>query len=120
MTFFEKILMINSPFIRLINFILFGGEMLDLKNAIKKAFEHFELIYEGNKLPNKLLEEIEYDNEDDIWKVVIGFDSDRVTTKTDGPAMFASTTVKEKERKYKQIRLKGKDGSFVKMIDEMI
>jgi hypothetical protein len=94
--------------------------MLDLKNAIKKAFEHFELIYEGEKLPNKLLEEIEYDDQDDIWKVVIGFDSNRITTKTEGAAMFGSTTVREKERKYKQIRLKGKDGSFVKMVDEML
>ncbi len=93
--------------------------MLELKNAIKKAFGHFELIYEDEKLPNRLLEEIEYDSEDDIWKVVIGFDSDRVTTKTNGPAMFAST-VQEKERKYKQIMLKGKDGSFIKMIDETL
>ncbi len=93
--------------------------MLELKEAIKKAFEHFEQIYEGEKLPNKLLEEIEYDDSDDIWKVVIGFDSDRITTRTDGPAMFGST-IQEKERKYKQIRLKGKDGSFVKMADQML
>ncbi|MCP4111808.1 MAG: hypothetical protein GY749_40830 [Desulfobacteraceae bacterium] len=93
--------------------------MLGIKEAIKKAFEHFELIYEGEKLPNKLLEEIEYDNEDGIWKVVIGFDSNRITTKTDGPAMLG-TTIREKERKYKQIKLKGEDGSFVKMVDEMI
>lgn len=94
--------------------------MLELKETIKKAFEHFELIYEGEKLPNKLLEEIEYDDESDIWKVVIGFDSDRITTRTEGSAMFGTATVREKERKYKQIRLKGQDGSFVKMLDEML
>ncbi len=94
--------------------------MLELKDTIKKAFEHFELIYEGEKLPNKLLEEIEYDDESDIWKVVIGFDSARITTRTEGSSMFGTATVREKERKYKQIRLKGQDGSFVKMVDEML
>ena len=93
--------------------------MLDLKDAIKKAFEFFEQIYEGQKLPNKLLEEIEYDDSDDVWKIVIGFDSERITTKTEGLALFPST-VQEKERKYKQIRLKGKDGSFVKMADQSL
>lgn len=93
--------------------------MLGLKDAIKKAFEHFDLIYEGEKIPNKLLEEIEYDDSSDIWKVVIGFDSNRITTRTEGPGMFASS-VREKERKYKQIRLKGQDGSFVKMVDETL
>ncbi len=93
--------------------------MLELKDAIKKAFEHFELIYEGEEIPNKLLEEIEYDDSDDIWKVVIGFDSNRIFTRTEGAAMFGSM-VREKERKFKQIRLKGEDGSFVKMVDEML
>ncbi len=93
--------------------------MLDLKEAIRKGFEHFELIYEGEEAPNKLLEEIEYDDDSDIWKVVIGFDTDRIKTKTEGPAMFP-TRVREQERKYKQILLKGKDGSFVKMLDEML
>jgi len=93
--------------------------MLELKDAIKKAFEYFELIYEGEKIPNKLLEEIEYDDGSDTWNVVIGFDSDRTTIRTEGPSIFASK-VQEKERKYKQIRLKGKDGTFVKMVDQML
>lgn len=99
--------------------------MLTLKDAIKKAFELFELIYEGEKIPNRLLEEIEYDDSAATWNIVIGFDSDRITTKTEknrfaemigGP----STLVKEKERKYKQIRLKGEDGSFVTMLDQTL
>jgi len=38
-------------------------------------------MYEGEELPNKLLEEIEYDDSCDEWKVVIGFDSKRITNK---------------------------------------
>ena len=93
--------------------------MLELKEAVKKAFEHFELIYEGKKLPDKLLEEIEYDNSSGTWNVVIGFDSDHITTRTEGPSVFPST-VQEKERKYKQIILKGDDGSFIKMLDQKL
>jgi hypothetical protein len=78
------------------------------------------VIYDGENLPNKLLEEIEYDDESDMWKVVIGFDSEHIRTKTEGNTMFGTATVEEKERKYKQIRLKGQDGSFVKMVDEML
>lgn len=58
--------------------------MLELKYAIKKSFQYLELMYEGQELPNKLLEEIEYDDNADIWKVVIGFDSNRITTTTEG------------------------------------
>ncbi len=97
--------------------------MLELKDAIKKAFEHFELIYEGHKLPNILLEEVEYDDSSDVWKVVIGFDSLSKTTTTQGHAvsMFGqASTFEENKRKYKQIRMKAQDGSFLKMVDEML
>lgn len=100
-----------------------GDKMLNLKDAIKKSFQYLEEMYEGVELPNKLLEEIEYDDSSDIWKVVIGFDSNRITT-TKGSDMFgsmlgSSSTVK-KERNYKQIRFKGADGSFIKMLDQML
>ena len=93
--------------------------MLTLKDAIKRAFEHFELIYEGEKVPNRLLEEIEYDDSAATWNVVIGFDSDRITTKTERNRLAeilgdSSALVAERERKYKQIRLKGEDGSLIK------
>ena len=99
--------------------------MLNFKDAIKKSFQYLEEMYEGQELPNKLLEEIEYDDSSDIWKVVIGFDSNRITTTTEGSDMFrtalgSKSTVKKKERNYKQIRLKGADGSFIKMIDQML
>ena len=99
--------------------------MLALKDAIKKAFELFEVIYEGEKVPNRLLEEIEYDDSSGTWNVVIGFDSNRITTKTERNTLAnilgdPSTLIKEKERKYKQIRLKGEDGSFVKMLDQTL
>jgi hypothetical protein len=95
--------------------------MLELKDAIKKSFQYLELMYEGQDLPNKLLEEIEYDDSSDVWKVVIGFDSNRITTTTEGSSVFGSgSTTKKKERNYKQIRFKGADGSFIKMIDQML
>ena len=98
--------------------------MLELKEAIKKSFHYLdEMLYEGEALPNKLLEEIEYDDEKDIWKVVIGFDTDKViTTQVSTPyfAMCGTPTEKKKERKYKQIQLRGSDGKFVKMIDQML
>ncbi|WP_446008981.1 hypothetical protein [Candidatus Electrothrix sp.] len=94
--------------------------MLALKDAIKKAFELFEVIYEGEKLPNRLLEEIEYDDSSDSWKVVIGFDSNHIIKKTEANAITGGTSIEERKRKYKQIRLKGGDGSFVKMSDQAL
>jgi hypothetical protein len=94
--------------------------MLKLKEAIKQSFSLLADMYEGEELPNKLLEEIEYDENADIWKVVIGFDSNRFTTSTDGSALFGGHTIKKRERNYKQIRLKGADGSFIKMVDQML
>ncbi len=95
--------------------------MLQFKDAIKQSFQYLAEIYEGEELPNKLLEEIEYDERDDVWKVVIGFDSNRVTTTTAGNALLGSgSTTKEKLRNYKLIRLKGADGSFAGMFDRML
>lgn len=98
--------------------------MIELKEAIKKSFHYLdEMLYDGKDLPNKLLEEIEYDDEQDIWKVVIGFDTDKViTTQQKSPYNFAmgGTTEKKTERKYKQIQLRGNDGKFLKMIDQML
>ncbi len=94
--------------------------MLELKEGIKKASEYFELMYEAENTPNKLLEEIEYDDSSDTWNVVIGFDSDHLTTRTEVPGTMFAFKVQEKERKYKQIRLKGEDGSFVKMVEQML
>lgn len=95
--------------------------MLQFKDAIKQSFQYLAEMYEGEELPNKLLEEIEYDESADVWKVVIGFDSNRVTTTTAGNALFGSdSTTKKTERNYKQIRVKGADGSFVKMVDERL
>jgi len=36
------------------NIDIFGGRMLELKDTIKRAFEYFEKIYEGEKLPGIL------------------------------------------------------------------
>ena len=99
--------------------------MLGFKDAIKKSFQYLDQMYEGEQLPNKLLEEIEYDDGADIWKVVIGFDSKRIITTIEGAGGYSyllgsTSTVKKNERNYKQIRLKGEDGSFVKMLDQML
>lgn len=95
--------------------------MLQFKDAINKSFQYLAEMYEGEELPNKLLEEIEYDESADVWKIVIGFDSNRVTTTTAGNALLGSgSTIKKKERNYKQIRLKGADGSFAGMFDRML
>ena len=98
--------------------------MLELKEAIKKSFEYLDLMYGGQELNNKLLEEIEYDKSSGVWKVVIGFDSNRVTVtdRIDRSSSIGSLlgvplqSAKEKIKNYKQIRLKGSDGSFVKML----
>lgn len=100
--------------------------MLELKDAIKQSFHYLdEMLYDGKKLPNKLLEEIEYDDEKDIWKVVIGFDTDievikQVQNIFSSPIFGPTQTEKKFERKYKQIQLRGNDGKFVKMIDQML
>ncbi len=94
--------------------------MIEIKEAVQKAFGYIDMLYDGEVLPNKLLEEIEYDHEKDVWNVVVGFDSQRVIEKTEGPILIQAVRTKEKERKYKKVVMKGEDGAFVKMVDEML
>lgn len=94
--------------------------MIGIKEAVKKAFEHIEILYEKQPLPNKLLEEIEFNHDDNVWNVVIGFDSQKIIEKSEGPLMFQTVKTKENERKFKKIVMNGEDGTFIKMVDEMI
>ena len=46
---------------------------MDVKQAVQKAKEYLADLYEGEEVEFVGLEEVEFDEEADQWKVTIGF-----------------------------------------------
>jgi len=47
--------------------------MLDVKEAVKKAFENLLSLYENNQIEDILLEEVEFNEETKKWLITLGF-----------------------------------------------
>lgn len=47
--------------------------MLDVKEAVKQAFESLLSLYEGNQIEDILLEEVEFNEQTKKWLITLGF-----------------------------------------------
>ena len=92
---------------------------LKAKDAIDAGFKVFREFFAGTKMSHVLLEGLEYSEEDDLWSVIIGFDTGRNKETREGlgaivPGM-AGVKTSEPIRDFREFIIRGKDGSFVRM-----
>lgn len=80
-----------------------GGRM-DVKEAVRRATEHIQALYDEEGIRNVGLEEIDY--EDDCWDVTIGF-------YRGWDSAVPSTPAPWKRRAYKVVRIRDLTGSVV-------
>lgn len=85
--------------------------VLEAREIISKAFDHFRSFYADQRLRNILLEGLEPG--DDTWDVVIGYDIGR-ERKKGGQLTFLDQTV-EPIRENRTITVRASDGAFVRM-----
>lgn len=84
---------------------------IDVKEAVRIAFEGVQDLYEGVELKGLLLEEVER-SRDDVWLVTIGFNRPgRLTTALGSPLSVAAPV----GRAYKRVRIDAQTGEFIGM-----
>lgn len=89
---------------------------IESKKAVEVAMKYAKDHIGEDNLPHLLLEDLEYDDGNNVWKVVIGYDSHIQTKKVGNPLMgIAATTETEKKREYKSLEIDGETGLCKRM-----
>ncbi len=87
---------------------------IDVKQAVKSAREQATLFFEEEDIKNLMLEEVEYDDNSDIWLITLGYDSPNTVKRRSGPNIY-QTIQEEVKRVYKIFNLNGETGKFISM-----
>ncbi|CAM2065781.1 hypothetical protein SCOR_10405 [Sulfidibacter corallicola] len=48
--------------------------MIDVKEAVRIASDHFTAFFEGKRVGEQLLEEVELSEDKKLWQITIGYD----------------------------------------------
>jgi hypothetical protein len=83
---------------------------MDVKDAVSVAKQHLDYLYSGENIANIGLEEVEYDDENDIWYVTLGF-----SRPWEAPRNILTALGQEIQppRTYKVVRIADKDGKVL-------
>ncbi len=88
---------------------------MDAKEAVSHAKRYVSELFADENIAEVALEEIDYDYEEDEWKVTIGFTRPWASPKASGHIGFELPS----NRAYKQVRL-NEDGSRVLSVRDRI
>lgn len=89
--------------------------MINVKQAVEKAFSAVKELMPQDQLGNLALEEVVFDDKRKQWCITLGYDSPRVIKKTPLPLSILGTMTEETERKYKILRIDAHTGELVSM-----
>lgn len=78
--------------------------MIDVKQAVDTAFDNFRYLYSDNDLPQVLLEEVNLNDEEDLWLVTIGFARPQTG--------FGAISQATQTRAYKTFKIDAETGDF--------
>lgn len=80
--------------------------MIDPKEAVRIAGEHFHAMHEGSALKEVLLEEVELIEDGKFWLVTYGFDWQPES---------GTTSIGPGDRKHKALKLDAESGAMISM-----
>jgi hypothetical protein len=80
---------------------------MDVKEAVSSAKHHLSNLYSEEKIANLGLEEVEYDDQNNIWHVTLGFSRPWETPRNILTALGQEV---QPPRTYKVVRITDKDG----------
>jgi hypothetical protein len=89
-----------------------GPLVMDVKEAIALAKGYVSDIFSGESISGLGLEEVEYDDYDNQWKITIGFNRSNIMPKTVIENVTGNAVAR---RDYKVITIKDQDGKVVSM-----
>jgi hypothetical protein len=88
--------------------------MVDVKQAVTKAMDYLEDMYQTDQFKDVLLEEVDLSEDNEFWNVTIGFTRRQETT-SGGPMATLIGQSSEFKREYKVFRIDAKTGDLRSM-----
>ena len=91
---------------------------MDVKEAVATAKKHVAEVFEGEDLADVGLEEVVFDDEEDVWKVTVGFNRpwDRLKGLADVMSAASAGEIPEwKRRSFKVVRIEDRTGRVVSL-----
>ena len=85
-----------------------GERKIDVKAAVASAQQYVKELYAGQSLRDLLLEEVEYVEHENEWRVTIGFS----LPKEEQSMVF---TPRQLSRHYKEVRVNAETGESISM-----
>ena len=92
--------------------------MIDVKEAIKIANEYFVDLYAEQKYSDILLEEVEYDEDDNVWHITLGYSPPRTIledVKDPLSPLSHLSSFSTIDRKYKIFRIDAETSNVLSM-----
>lgn len=83
---------------------------MEVKEAVNMAKEHIRNLYEGEKIVNLGLEEVELAN--DVWSIAVGFSRPWDST----PRDMLGHPQGPRARSYKVVRISDRDGTVLSVV----
>ena len=96
---------------------------IELYDAVKIAKDQVQQLFAEQTLPHLMLEEVEFDEKEQVWLIRLGYDSHHVVKTTSRgdkmmPSMFGggdTTTEERTPRVYKEFKIDASDGHLISM-----
>ena len=92
--------------------------MIDLREAAMSAAGYFADLYADQKYSDILLEEVEYDEDDNVWHITLGDSPPRTIfedVKDPLSPLSRPSSFSTKDRKYKIFRIAAETGKVLSM-----
>ena len=90
--------------------------MIDVKSAVQAARKHADELFADQALQNLLLEEVIFEEDQQLWLITLGYDAPHKIKANRGlqmqMAMAEMETEERQERIYKRFKINAADGSF--------
>ena len=88
---------------------------MEAQEAAQAAKDYVRLLFESEGVANIGLEEIEYERDENVWKVTIGFNRD-----WERQGALGSSLGLRGARAYKVLRLRSRDGKVQSVRDRVL
>ena len=96
-----------------------NAKKMSPSDAIKAAMGYFNEFFAGQKIENKLLEELDFNDSTETWVVTVGFDVGRTKMKQPGMNALAGFVSQEivPVREARRFFIRDSDAGLIKMDD---
>lgn len=86
---------------------------MDVKEAVAAAKRYIEEVFSDEGIAEIGLEEVEFDNARDVWRITMGFSRERMVVDMSSPALGHLLAPRRRVRSYKVVRISDKNNKVL-------